>query len=304
MDKLGDIDLFVKVVKHRSFAGAARIAKLSPASVTIKINRLEEHYGVRLLNRTTRRVALTEEGKHFYDRCLHILSEVEEAEERLISGKDSLCGSLSVSASIDFGQQYIAPLLAQFSEAHPGLSVQLNLTDGVVNLIEDGFDIGIRSGVLQDNRMVARKLADNKRMLCASPNYLDKHGLPKKPEDLCHHRCLTMIRNGEQLKEWYFKTVNSEKSMLIQPAMTSNNGAQLRQWAILGYGIILKSYWDVKEDIHSGKLVRILEDYVQDFESKGLSGGADLNVVYPSREYVPARVRAFIDILLEEFRHK
>lgn len=304
MDKFGDIDLFVKVVKYRSFAGAARAAHLSPASVTIKINRLEQHYGVRLLNRTTRRVALTEEGKGFYERCLHILSEVEEAEERLLSGKESFSGSLNVSASIDFGQQYIAPLLAKFSDIHPSLSIQLNLTDGVVNLIEDGFDIGIRSGVLQDNRMVARKLADNKRMLCASPSYINKYGLPKRPEDLNHHRCLTMIRNGEQLTEWYFKTANTNKSVLIQPAMTSNNGAQLRQWAILDKGIILKSYWDIKEDILSGKLKPILEEYVLDFESKGLFGGADLNIVYPGREFLPARVSAFINMLLEEFRGK
>ncbi len=301
MDKFGDIDLFVKVVKNKGLAAAARVAGMSPASVTIKINRLEEHYGVRLLNRTTRRVALTEEGKIFYERCLRILSEVEEAEEQLLSGKNSLCGLLKVSAPIDLGQQYIAPLLAKFSEEHPGLSTQLNLSDGVVNLIGDGFDLGIRFGVLKDNRMVARKLSKNRRILCASPKYLKKYGTPKTPKDLNHHRCLTMVRRSEELTQWHFKASNRETSISIHPALASNNGAQLRQWAISGYGIILKSFWDIKDDIHSRKLVPLLEDYAQDFESTGLADGADLNVVYPSREYLPERVRAFINILTEEF---
>ncbi len=303
MDKFGDIDLFVKVVKNKGFAAAARVAGMSPASVTIKINRLEEHYGVRLLNRTTRRIALTEEGKKFYERCLHILSEVEEAEEQLVSGKESLCGSLKISAPVDLGQQYIAPLLAKFSEENPGLSVQLNLTDGVANLIEDGFDIGIRFGVLKDNRIVARKLSSNRRILCASPKYLEKYGTPKTPRDLSEHRCLTMVRKGEGLTQWHFKSSDEETSISISPALASNNGAQLRLWALSGFGIILKSYWDIKEDILSKKLVPLLENYVQDFELTGIDSNADLNVVYPNREYLPARARAFIDILVEQFGH-
>lgn len=301
MDKLGDIDLFVKVVKNKGFAAAARAAGMSPASVTTKINRLEEHYGVRLLNRTTRRVALTEEGKRFYEHCLRILSEIEEAEEQLVSGKNALCGSLKVSAPVDLGQQYIAPLLATFSETHPGLSIELELTDGMINLIEDGFDIGIRFGVLTDNRMVARKLSKNNRVVCASPEYLKKYGTPNTPEALSEHRCITMVRSSEALTQWHFKTTDSEISISINPALSTNNGAQLRQWAVAGYGIVLKSFWDVKEDIRSGKLVPLLEHYTQDFESSGLAGGADLNVVYPSREYLPERVRAFIDTLVVAF---
>ena len=303
MDKLGDIDLFVKVVKNKGFAAAARKASMSPASVTVKINRLEAHYGVRLLNRTTRRVALTDEGKTFYEHCLRILSELEEAEEQLLSGKDSLHGSLKVSATFDLGQQYIAPLLAEFSEMHPDLSVELDLTDGVVNLIAQGFDLGVRFGVLNDDRMVARKLSSNHRLLCASPQYLKKYGSPHTPEDLSHHRCITMVRRSEALTQWHFKTADGESSISITPTLATNNGAQLRQWAVLGYGIVLKSFWDVKEDIRTGKLVPILENYTQDFESSGLDGGADLHVVYPSRAYLPERTRAFINLLIEAFKH-
>ncbi len=304
MDKLGDIELFVKVVQNKGFAAAARVSGMSPASVTIKINRIEERYGVRLLNRTTRSVALTEEGGEFFERCLRILSEVEEAEEQLMFGKESLCGSLKVSAPVDLGQQIIAPLLAEFSEEHPGISAQLNLTDSVTNLIEDGFDVGIRFGVLKDNRMIARKLSSNRRILCASPEYIKKYGTPKKPQDLILHRCLTMVRRSEDLTQWHFKSANEEKSISINPVLASNNGAQLRLWALSGYGIILKSYWDVKSDISSKKLVPLLEDYIQDFESTGLDGDANLNVVYPNREYLPERIRSFINILVERFEDK
>lgn len=301
MDKFGDIDLFVKVVENNGFAAAARIAGLSPASVTIKINRLEDHYGVRLLNRTTRRISLTEEGSEFYSRCLRILSEVQEAEEQLVSGKDSFYGSLKISAPVDFGQQYIAPLVGEFAVRHPSLEIQLDLSDRVVNLIEEGFDLGIRSGVLKDNRMVARKLASNKRTLCASPNYLKKFGTPTVPNDLKQHRCLTTIRDSEALSHWHFRSYDKDTSVSVQPTLTSNNGWQLRQWALSDHGIVLKSYWDVKADIEAKKLIPLLEGYVQDFEINGLDGGADLNVVYSSRAYLPERIRQFINVLVAEF---
>lgn len=301
MDKLGDIDLFVKIVKNKGFAAAARAAGMSPASVTIKVNRLEEYYGVRLLNRTTRRVALTEEGKQFYQQCLHILSELRQAEELLLSGRDSLCGSLKISAPVDLGQQYIAPALARFSEQNPGLSTQLNLTDGVVNLIEEGFDLGIRYGVLHDSRMVARRLCKNRRLLCASPKYVQRYGHPETPEDLSNHRCLTMIRKNEELTQWYFNTPERETLVSINPALSSNSGAQLRQWAISGYGIVLKSFWDIKDDLQSGRLLTLLDNHTQDFEPNGVVSGADLHIVYPSRAFLPERVRAFIDILIKEF---
>lgn len=304
MDKFGDIELFVRVVKNKGLAAAAREVSLSPASVTIKINRLEAYYGVRLLTRTTRQVTLTEEGKLFYERCLRILCEVDEAEEQLKTGRDSFSGPLNVTASVDIGQQHIAPLLAKFSEKHSGIKAKLHLSDGVINLQEDGFDLGIRFGVLKDNRMIARKLANNKRVLCASPRYLKKYGIPKKPLDLANHRCLTMIRQGEPLTEWYFNVYEKQQTIVVNSALSSNDGAQIRRWAIEGYGIALKSFWDIQGQLKTKELQLILERYTQDFEAAGIENNADLNVVYPNREYLPERVRAFIKLLIDHFNDK
>jgi DNA-binding transcriptional LysR family regulator len=302
MDKFGDIDLFVRVVKNKGLAVTAREMSLSPASVTIKINRLEEYYGVKLLNRTTRQVSLTEEGKQFYERCLRILSEVDEAEEQLRTGRDSFSGPLSITAPVDIGQQHIAPLLAKFAEQHPGITATLHLNDGVVNLLDSGFDLGVRFGVLKDNRMIARKLASNKRVVCASPRYLKKHGMPKTPEDLLNHRCLTMIRKGEPLTEWHFSIKGKRQGVAVNSFLSSNNGAQIKNWAVAGHGIALKSIWDIQDQLKTKKLNLILEDYAQDFEAAGIDNDANLNVVYLSREYLPERVRAFIEVLLNHFK--
>lgn len=301
MDKFGDIDLFVKVVNNKGLATTAREMNISPASVTIKLNRLERYYGVRLLNRTTRQISLTEEGKLFYERCLRILSDMHEAEELLRTGRDSFSGPLNITAPVDIGQQHIAPLLAKFSEQHPGITAKLHLYDGVSNLIESDFDLGIRFGVLQDNRMIARRLASNQRVLCASPDYLKKFGDPKTPKDLVKHRCITMIRQGEPLTEWYFSFDSEIQNISVNPVLSSNNGAQVRAWAVDGYGIALKSLWDVREQLETGELVRVLDHYRHNFDAKGVKSNADLNVLYSSRKYLPERVRAFISLLIEYF---
>lgn len=151
----------------------------------------------------------------------------------------------------------------------------------MINLIEDGFDIGVRFGVLTDNRMVARRLSKNKRVVCAAPEYLKKYGAPKTPQDLSQHRCITMVRSSQALTQWHFKTAGGETSVSIHPALSTNNGAQLREWAVAGHGIVLKSFWDVKADISSGKLVLLLEDYTQDFEASGLAGALILMLSTP-----------------------
>ncbi len=307
MDKLSDIDLFVRVVNKKGLAAAGREVGLSPASMTARIKRLEKHYGVKLLNRTTRRVTLTEEGKTFYESCRRILNDIEQAEDTLIKGRTSLSGSLNVTSSSDIGQQHIATLVAQFTQIHPKISINLHLSDDVENLIENNFDIGIRYGLPEDSRMISRKLSTstttvNSRVLCASPNYLAKHGTPKTPDDLSTHQCLTILSKGEQVKNWYFKDKQNTQVITIKPTLSSNDGAQIRRWAISGEGIALKSYWDIKNDLATHKLVEVLPDYSnKDIDINGVHGAADLHVVYPSRDYLPERTKAFIDMLIDYF---
>lgn len=301
MDKLGDMDLFVRVIKNGGLAAAGREVGLSPARMTARMNGLEQRYGVRLLNRTTRRISLTDEGREFHAACERVLAEVEHAEIRLQTGRQSFAGPLRVTTASDLGQQHVAPVLAQFVEAHPEVTPCLHLTDGVVNLTEDGFDLGVRYGVLSDSRLVARKLASNHRVLCASPDYLKRKGKPETPGDLAYHDCLVMVRASEPLTTWHFHTPKGQQSVSVEPARSTNDGALVRRWALEGAGIALKSHWDVRADIKAKRLVTVLDDYMQDFERQGTTSGADLHVVYPSREYLPQRTRGFIDALADYF---
>ncbi|MEZ5536858.1 MAG: LysR family transcriptional regulator [Thiolinea sp.] len=301
MDKLGDMALFVQVVRNNGLAAAGRKAGLSPARMTARINGLEERYGIRLLNRTTRQVTLTEEGREFYTSCEQILAAVEEAEARLQTGHNAFSGPLRITATSDLGQQHIAPVLKQFVAEHPGIQPCLHLSDGVVNLVEEGFDLGVRYGSLADSSLIARKLADNRRILCASPAYLRRKGLPGHPDELAEHDCLTMVRAREPLVTWHFHKDGEVYSIAVKPAWSSNDGALIRRWALEGAGIALKSYFDVAVDIKAGRLQVLLEDYTQDFRRRGTHSGANLQVVYPSRHYLPERVSAFIQALSDHF---
>lgn len=302
MDKLGDMDLFVRVVKNGGLAIAGREVGLSPASMSARINTLEQRYGIRLLNRTTRNVSPTEAGLEFYDSCLCILANVSEAEAKLQSVKESFAGPLRITATSDMGQQQIAPLLSKFIELHPGITPHLYLTDGIVNLAEQGFDLGIRYGHLPDSSLIVRKLATSHRVVCASPDYLKRKGIPKIPQALTEHDCLVMVRASEPLTNWYFQTPKGQETVTINAARSTNDGALIRKWAIEGAGIALKSYLDVTADIKAKRLVTVLDDFMQDFNKQSSSGGSDLQLVYPSRQYLPQRVQGFIDLLVGHFQ--
>jgi DNA-binding transcriptional LysR family regulator len=301
MDKFGDIDLFVRVIKCEGLAAAGREVGLSPARVTARINGLEERYGVRLLNRTTRQVSLTEQGRDFYASCERILVEMEQAETSLQTGQTSFTGVLRITAPSDLGQQHIAPVLSKFVELHPGITPYLHLSDRITDLGGDGFDLGIRYGTLDDSTLIARKLASNSRVLCASPHYLERRGMPLIPEDLTQHDCLSMIRMTEPLTTWYFQQAHDKRSISIHAARASNDGALIRRWAIEGVGIALKSYWDIAEDLKAKRLVTILDNYALDFNRTGTSSGADLHAIYPNRKFIPQRTTALIEALKTHF---
>lgn len=296
MNKIENMALFVRVVKTGGLAAAGRQVGLSPASVTGRINALEQHYNARFLNRTTRKISLTSVGQRFYEGCLRVLAEIDETEALLQRDQQALCGPLRVTASSDFGRQFVAPALADFVKQHPGVIPYLFLSDGVVDLVGQGFDLGIRFGNLPDSNLIMRRLAENPRVLVASPSYLKTHGEPARPKDLEQHACLVMERLGEPLNEWYFHSAEGSERINVTPALMSNDGAIIRHWALSGMGIAYKSLWDVKHDLAAGKLATLLNDYVLSFQA---SDGEDagLKIVYPSRRYVPLQVAGFIDFL-------
>lgn len=296
MTKIDDMALFVQVVKAGGLAAAGRQIGLSPASMTARLNALELRYSTRLLNRTTRKISLTETGQRFYHSCLRVLAEVDDAEAVFQSDKQSLSGQLRVTASSDFGRQFVAPALIEFVKQHPDVTPYLHLTDGVTNLTEYGFDLGVRFGNLPDSNLIVRHLADNHRVLVASPSYLKQHGFPEQPKDLEYHQCLVMERLGEPLNNWRFRSGQETLSIKVAPAFISNDGEIIRHWALSGAGIAYKSIWDVKHDLSTGKLRTLLDDFVLGFQASD-NEKTELQLVYPSRQYVPRQVSVFIDFL-------
>lgn len=296
MSKIDDMALFVSVVKAEGLAAAGRQIGLSPASMTARVNALEQRYNARLLNRTTRKISLTDAGQRFYCACLRVLIEVEGAEAVLQDNKQNLSGQLRVTATSDFGRQFVAAALSEFVKHHPAVRPYLHLTDGVMNLVENGFDLGVRYGNLPDSNLIVRHLADNHRVLVASPAYLEQRGTPEQPQKLEQHSCLVLERFGEPLNKWQFRSSQGEQTIKVNPTFISSDGAIIRDWALSSAGIAYKSIWDVKNDLASGKLVTLLDDFVLGFQASD-NEETGLQLVYPSRQYVPRQVTGFIDFL-------
>jgi len=294
MSKIDDMALFVQIVKAGGLAAAGRQIGLSPASMTLRLNALERRYHTRLLNRTTRKISLTDAGSRFYEACLRVVEEVKNAEALLQESDKNLSGRLRITAPSDFGRQYVAPALAEYVQLHSGVVPLLHLTDGVVDLVEHSYDLAIRYGNLPDSNLVVRHLASNYRVLVASPGYVEKNGEPGHPDELENHRCLVMERFGELLDEWRFLFGDRHKSIRVKPALTSNDGAVIRQWALADAGIAYKSIHDVQDDLDKGRLQTVLDDYVLGFQTSDvLTTG--LQFVFPSRRYMPRHVEAFVE---------
>ncbi|GAB6263562.1 LysR family transcriptional regulator [Photobacterium sp. R1] len=298
MAKIDDMALFAQVVKSGGLAAAGRKLGLSPASMTARMNQIEQHYQTRLLNRNTRHIALTDAGQRFYEGCLRVLEEVAMAEAALSEEKAALSGTLRITAPSDFGRQYVAPALAAFHAAHPDVSSHLYLTDGRLKLIDEGIDIAIRMGDLPDSNLVARALVQNRRVLCASPAYLEQAGMPASPDELVRHRCLVMAWGGQEMDEWFFRTETGQMSVKVRPALVSTDGAMVRQWAVDGCGIAMKSWWDVRKDVMDGRLVVLFDEQIIGLHP-GDSDVVGIHLVFPGRKFQPRQVQAFSRFLLE-----
>ncbi|NOH99814.1 LysR family transcriptional regulator [Vibrio kanaloae] len=301
MDKFSDMAMFVSIVKHQGLAAAGRELGLSPATMTARLQALEERYGVKLLNRSTRHVSLTDSGELYYKACLEILDNVSEAENLIQNGVKEVKGPLKIAAPKDIGKQYILPILSEFCQQYPDVIPYLYLNDNLSNIAESGMDIVIRYGELVDSSLISRRLSPSRRVLCASPEYLAKHGTPLTPQDLVEHDCLAMLRSNEELKTWHFQDHDMKKSITVVPKRFSDDGEVIRYWALKGEGIALKSMLDVQDDINNQRLVTLLNGYMKNFNTSTSVSSADLNVVYISKKYQPKRIRLFLDYLLENF---
>ncbi|CDT09529.1 Putative transcriptional regulator, LysR family [Vibrio coralliirubri] len=301
MDKFSDMAMFVSIVKHHGLAAAGRELGLSPATMTARLQALEERYGVKLLNRSTRHVSLTDSGELYYKACLEILDNVSEAENLIQNGVKEVKGPLKIAAPKDIGKQYILPILSEFCQQYPDVIPYLYLNDNLSNIAESGMDIVVRYGELVDSSLISRRLSPSRRVLCASLEYLAKHGTPLTPQDLVEHDCLAMLRSNEELKTWHFQDHDMKKSITVVPKRFSDDGEVIRYWALKGEGIALKSVLDVQDDINNQRLVTLLNGYMKNFNTAMSVSSADLNVVYISKKYQPKRIRLFLDFLFERF---
>ena len=292
IDIVASMRLFAAVVDAGSFARAADKLDLSRGMATRYVAQLEAHLGVRLLNRTTRKLSLTEAGTDYYQRATQILAMVEEAETSVAQEASVPRGTLRVTSSQAFGVRHLGWAITEYLQRYPGVQIDVALNDRVVDLVEEGFDLAVRVAGHIEPGLIARKLATARIVACASPGYLKKHGAPKAPEELGDHNCLTYV-NWSMQNEWLFRRKNVERKVSISGNLRGNNGDILSTAAIEGLGVILHPTFMVYEALREKKLVRILSDWKVD----------DLTVfaVYPNRKFLPPKVRSFIDFLAERF---
>lgn len=290
MDDLNGMSLFVKVVESKSFSEAAEKLGISPSAVSKKISRLEDRLGVQLLNRTTRRLGLTEAGAAFYERSARILTEVEEAEALVSTLRKAPHGLLRVAVPMLLGQMQIAPLAAPFLTRFPDMRLELVFMDRAADLIEEGLDVAIRVDDLPDSTLVARRLAPHRRVLCGAPAYFEKNGVPQTPEELVRHNCLTYGPHHPS-REWFFNTATGRRAVDVRGTFLTNNAEGLRQAALGGLGMALLPTFLVGGDLSAGLLRPVLSEYV--------SADTAIYAVYPQHRHQSPKVRAFVDFMME-----
>lgn len=288
MGQFRQISTFVEVVARGSLSAAARAEGIAPAMIGRRLDALEARLGVKLLQRTTRRLALTDEGAAFLEDCQRILAELEEAESAVSERSARASGHLLVSAPAGFGRQHVAPLLPSFLAEHRDVTINLNLNDRVVDVVGEGVDVAVRIASLTDSNLIGVKLADNRRVVVAAPAYLKRHGTPRTPDDLMRHNCLAISSEGSQ-RGWNFRDNGQTVTVKVAGNMVCNDGEVLHDWALAGRGLAWRSLWEVGVAIEAGRLVPVLEDYA--------APGNDIFAVFAQRRHLPLRIRLFVDFL-------
>lgn len=288
MGQFRQISTFVEVVARGSLSAAARAEGIAPAMIGRRLDALEARLGVKLLQRTTRRLALTNEGAVFLEDCQRILGELEEAESAVAERSARASGHLLVSAPAGFGRQHVAPLLPSFLAEHRDVTINLNLNDRLVDVIGEGIDVAIRIASLSDSSLVGVKLADNQRVLVGSPAYFKRHGTPLVLDDLARHNCLAISREGSQ-RGWTFLDNGKAVTVKVGGNMQCNDGEVLHDWALAGKGLAWRSMWEVGPELRAGRLRSVLDQYA--------APGNDIYAMFAQRRHLPLRIRAFVDFL-------
>jgi len=281
---------FIRVSELGGLAKAGREFGYSAATASTKLTAIEDYYDIRLVNRTTRSLSLTEEGLTFLERAKVIVAELNDLKDTLQDGRDRISGPMKLTSTHDFGQNTLAPLLDKFLEIHPNVVINLLMDDAHIDVISEGVDLAIRMGSLKDSTLVTRKIGDNYRVVCASPDYIKEHGMPQNPSDLSDHNCLGITFKAGIDNSWPFSQGNKDIFVNVTGNRIANSGSLVRQWCLAGQGIAYKSIWDVKEDLKAGRLVELLSDFRFRKQSS-------VQAVYPGGGQPPRRVTALMDYL-------
>ena len=285
---LEDLRLFCTVARKNSFAESAKDLGASPAYISKRIALLEAALGVRLFHRTTRSVVMTEDGSNVHDWARRILDDVDQMIETVSTAKRVPRGLLKISTSFALGRKYVSPLISEFARLHPGLRIQLELFDRQVDMINEGFDLDIRVGPVHEPHLFAKRIIASQRVLCASPAYLQGHGIPQTLSELTRHQCLVIRERNQSFGIWRMMGPKGAETVKVTGGLASNHGEIIHQWAADGHGIILRSIWDVAASLKDGSLVRVLPDYFQE---------ADLCAVYPLQLKNSAKIRECVRFL-------
>ncbi len=288
-----DLGFFSTLATAGSLSAAAREMGITTAAVSKHLAQMEARLGIALVIRTTRRMSLTPEGELYLEHARRILSEIDDMEELLGVSKAVPKGLLRVNATLGFGRSHVAPLISRFVRKYPEVEVQLQLSVNPPPLTEDAFDVCIRFGAPPDTRVIARHIAPNRRLLCASPAYLARHGTPKVPNDLTQHNCIGIRQGEEAYGLWRLSSGRGRNAVTeavkIRGNLTTNDGEIAVNWALDGHGILMRAEWDIGRYLQSGRLVQVLPQYY--------TPDADIHAVYPQRHQMAARVRAFVDFV-------
>jgi DNA-binding transcriptional LysR family regulator len=290
VDRLAAMEVFLRVVDLGNFSAAARRLGISKAMASRHVRQLEDHLGARLLNRTTRQIRLTEIGAAYYERCARIVADIDETEHSVMDLQSEPRGTLKISAPMSFGVLHLAPAIFDYMSRYPKVTVDLTLNDGLVDLIHDGYDLAIRIGRLADSTLIARRMVPARLVVCGSPSYLEKHGVPREPEDLSRYNCLTYSFSPSP-GEWQFKGREGDFPVRVSGNFRANNGDTLRLAALHGLGLVKQPTFIIGEDLRTGRLRAVLTEYEATPRS--------IFAVYPHARHVSAKVRSFIDFLAE-----
>jgi DNA-binding transcriptional LysR family regulator len=289
MDKFRAITAFVRVAETGGFTAAGQRLGMSVSAITKSVARLEEELGTQLFNRTTRRLATTDFGKEFYARCVQILRDLEDAEATVRQANLAPKGEVRAVMPFSFGRVTVVPNLPEFYARFPEVNLNIHYSDAPVDLIENGYDVGVRLGALDDSRLMTRLLIKGPQITVASPAYIERHGLPKTPADLLNHNCIIVGRFGP---DWIFRDKSGRPlTQRVRGNLQIFNGDAYREAAVSGIGIAQSTWWLFRWDLQKGRVVPILEDYAAE--------GGQVSIVYPANRHVPAKIRAFIDFLVE-----